>query len=523
MGAEAGVWGTWEELILGGAVMRHGTADWNAVASELRARTLYPFAFTPQACKERYEDLQKRYSGSTAWFDELRKQRVAELKLILAQSEDSIGSLESKIKSLIKSEKVNSSPAGYGSNGTHSPNNETSAGSFTKDTTPTNRSTTSWPCHNHLKMNTPLFSSEDGLDKNSRAKSLTGVDCRPVIVLRKRRGQRSRRDCGRVAEERSVGESDNLGCNNVVLSSNAGKVISGGDGELNEGSWGVEKDELIGIFRCVAETEPASVFRHRMDSQKRARYRKLIKQHVDIGTIKSRIIGKSIKSANELFRDFFLVANNALVFYSRRTREYKSALSLRQLVMREYKQHCMGSNSHRPTSSFIPCNPPVRPRTARPRPQSRALPCKEEKGPIFENGGLDKNPGLEDNKKPGSDINGKKTGFDIDNKKPGFDDKKTGFDIDGKKPGLGDKKTGFDDNRKPSFDIDDKKPGSGDKKTGFDDNRKPGFGIDSKKPGFSDGRLSKDKKGLKRPGKLRRGLVDGQSKNCVKQRKRIRR
>lgn len=56
-------WGTWEELILGGAVLRHGTDDWNVVASELRARTVYPNNFTPEACKARYEDLRKQYSG----------------------------------------------------------------------------------------------------------------------------------------------------------------------------------------------------------------------------------------------------------------------------------------------------------------------------------------------------------------------------------------------------------------------------------------------------------------------------
>lgn len=44
-------WGTWEELILGGAVLRHGTQSWGAVASELRARTLFPYSFTPEVKK----------------------------------------------------------------------------------------------------------------------------------------------------------------------------------------------------------------------------------------------------------------------------------------------------------------------------------------------------------------------------------------------------------------------------------------------------------------------------------------
>ena len=41
-------WGTWEELILGGAVIRHGTQDWNVVASELRTRIVSPYGFTPE-------------------------------------------------------------------------------------------------------------------------------------------------------------------------------------------------------------------------------------------------------------------------------------------------------------------------------------------------------------------------------------------------------------------------------------------------------------------------------------------
>ena len=41
-------WGTWEELVLGSAVLRHGNKDWNVIASELRVRTVYPFSFTPE-------------------------------------------------------------------------------------------------------------------------------------------------------------------------------------------------------------------------------------------------------------------------------------------------------------------------------------------------------------------------------------------------------------------------------------------------------------------------------------------
>ena len=49
MGTEVmGRWGTWEELLLGGAVLRYGTRNWNVVAAELRARTACPYTITPE-------------------------------------------------------------------------------------------------------------------------------------------------------------------------------------------------------------------------------------------------------------------------------------------------------------------------------------------------------------------------------------------------------------------------------------------------------------------------------------------
>ena len=45
-GGGGGGWGTWEELVLGGAVLRHGGAAWAAVADELRTRS--PCAFSPE-------------------------------------------------------------------------------------------------------------------------------------------------------------------------------------------------------------------------------------------------------------------------------------------------------------------------------------------------------------------------------------------------------------------------------------------------------------------------------------------
>ena len=45
-GGVGGGWGTWEELVLGGAVLRHGGAAWATVADELRTRS--PCTFSPE-------------------------------------------------------------------------------------------------------------------------------------------------------------------------------------------------------------------------------------------------------------------------------------------------------------------------------------------------------------------------------------------------------------------------------------------------------------------------------------------
>ncbi|KAM7506117.1 hypothetical protein LguiB_005021 [Lonicera macranthoides] len=391
-------WGTWEELILGGAVLRHGTQDWNVVASELRTRTVSPYGFTPedctqlQACKAKYEALQRRYSGCTAWFEELRKRRVAELKRELEKSEDSIGSLESKLESL-KAEKGIYIHVDYDSSQTESPvhlpktevtessvketsKDGLSAGSFTLD------SCTNWSTGNQIPVAvSPETGAKPEVSENcepNKALSIKNLSETCVVqggTLRKRRGKRKRKGCSREVKEGSIGESDNLDSANAITASLSKETSTSECGQtVRSSSIDGQTNDLIGIFNSVAENKHALCFRRRLDSQKRARYKKIIRQHMDFDTIRSRIANYSIKSSKELFRDLLLLANNALVFYSRRTREYKSALSLRDLVTKAYQQHSKESGNRASSSLFClspMCSPPVRPRSVRPRPCKR--------------------------------------------------------------------------------------------------------------------------------------------------------
>ncbi|KAK7327943.1 hypothetical protein VNO77_22036 [Canavalia gladiata] len=400
MGTEVmGRWGTWEELLLGGAVLRHGTRDWNVVAAELRARTVCPYTFTPEVCKAKYEDLKKRYSGSTAWFEELRKRRVAELKKALELSEDSIGSLKSKLELLKdgKNEKRDDCDIdnGSGSPELHVPSQKLdrvesstketskdglSAGSFTHET----RTNWSPEC-----QQVPAGCVEDMETKPEVSQSMQPANILNVDKLahaiyegsgrsfKKRRGKRKRKDCSRNIKEASVGESDWLDSADVVSwckeSSTSNCEVAKFCG-VNDQDRTLKKDraeDMMKILDSIFETKGASAFRRRLDSQKRGRYKKMIRRHMDFDTIRSRISSQTIKSTIELFRDLLLLTNNALVFYSKSTREYKTALLLRDLVTKKMRESLKGMSSKATPQSNVPIklpvhNPHVKPRSVRP-------------------------------------------------------------------------------------------------------------------------------------------------------------
>ena len=99
----------------------------------------------------------------------------------------------------------------------------------------------------------------------------------------------------------------------------------------------------------------------------------MIRQHMDFDTIRSRISSQTIKSSVELFRDLLLLTNNALVFYSKSTREYKTVLLLRGIVTKKMKETLKGTTSNKVTTQatnfpikLLVHNPHVKPRSVRP-------------------------------------------------------------------------------------------------------------------------------------------------------------
>nr|CAD1819342.1 unnamed protein product [Ananas comosus var. bracteatus] len=182
-------WGTWEELLLGGAVLRHGAAAWDAVAAELRSRTPFPTLFSPQECEVKFAEVQERYCGCDAWYEELRKQRVAELRRELEKSENSIGSLQSKLESL-STGRQSEGEYEYGTSHTESPLPNGNAADVDSSSKELSRD----------RSSAGSFTEEVGKSYTNESKELANGNC----IFRKKRGKRQRRFYT-VVKEGSVG------------------------------------------------------------------------------------------------------------------------------------------------------------------------------------------------------------------------------------------------------------------------------------------------------------------------------
>ncbi|KAJ3705077.1 hypothetical protein LUZ61_008782 [Rhynchospora tenuis] len=296
-------WGSWEELVLGGAVLRHGAAAWNAVAAELRSRTRFPHLFSPQECEAKFAQVQKRYSGSETWFEELRKQRVAELKKELEKSENSIGSLQSKLATL------------------------SSSGTDTTSRTEV------------IGREIDSSCKECQSNSDSVCNSKKCEDTRWHWGVQKKRGRRERkRESAVDSEANSSSHTEKQGSTEVGVTESGGASVKSDDKN-------VMQVDLEVILKKISETKECSLFQKRLESQKKNRYKKMIRRHVDLQILSSKLSKGLISSPKELLRDLLLLANNALVFYPKNSPEFNSAIILRNIACKTLKRILSASSS----------------------------------------------------------------------------------------------------------------------------------------------------------------------------------
>ncbi|MCL7048296.1 hypothetical protein MKW94_018317 [Papaver nudicaule] len=407
-------WGTWEELLLACAVKRHGTNNWESVANEINKNSSSSsnFVVTPHNCKHKYHDLLLRFttgnkdiadSGITDPhnnnIDELRKLRVAELRREVQQYDDSIVSLQLKVKRLkeerdrsLKEEKkkleikpdlvLENTTKEEGDKETETepvrfpspiekPDKPVSGGeSDREDSQSYNESNSSDlkdaknPETEKIAEPVQAVTEEKDVDKPLGENSWNGSS-ETRIPARETRETTELWES--VAESKGDGNGGEEGTkeNSDVQSSaslsrrnrRTRKTSGSSSGEERETEEvspaikqiSVQSEPLVGFLEMVLSHKSGKVFQSRLEGQQTSKYKGLIRQHIDMESIQARLKEGSYSGScsQKFFRDLLLLFNNAIAFYPKHSSESVAATELRELVSKEISSGSSGSSLSR--------------------------------------------------------------------------------------------------------------------------------------------------------------------------------
>ncbi|KAM2056228.1 hypothetical protein ACFX16_029062 [Malus domestica] len=99
----------------------------------------------------------------------------------------------------------------------------------------------------------------------------------------------------------------------------------------------VKSEPLIKVLKIIRSHRLGSVFERRLRSQESERYKSLIRQHMDLHMIQSKL-NKGVYTEDCIrlfFRDLLLLFNNAVVFFRKNSLEHNAAQELRSIVLKE--------------------------------------------------------------------------------------------------------------------------------------------------------------------------------------------
>ncbi|XP_030547363.2 uncharacterized protein DDB_G0283697 [Rhodamnia argentea] len=124
-----------------------------------------------------------------------------------------------------------------------------------------------------------------------------------------------------------------------------------------------ESQPLVDMLKMIRAHKHASVFERRLPLQESEKYRGMVRQHMDLDGIESRLergFYSSSPSSLLFYRDLLLLFNNALVFYPKSSIESLAALDLLRLVSSHFRKNpppASHSLSHSQISSSTPDAP----------------------------------------------------------------------------------------------------------------------------------------------------------------------
>ncbi|GMI97471.1 hypothetical protein like AT3G57980 [Hibiscus trionum] len=360
-------WGTLEELLLVSAVNRHGTKSWDSIALELQSRKLSLFSFTPQLCKDKFSDLKRRFvsltgaDSSSGLVDQLRRIRVEELRREVQQRDVSIVSLELKVKRLVEERERTFKEETDLNDRQNIISPATVAGTTAGGDGSGDLDDRSFNESNSTSQKPELTTSATIIvkDEQNDAGEVVGerkaqVITEPVEPRGEDEADPVRTEKGPVNERLNVEEHDSkkqvsdvqssasLSKKKWCSDSSKGGCSSREEREGDEVSTvkkrgsAVKPDSMVRLLGIIRSHRLGSALDHRQLSQESGRYRNLIRQHMDLQRIESRL-DKGVYSgcSTKFFRDLLLLFNNTIVFHQKSSPESTAAEQLRGLVLKE--------------------------------------------------------------------------------------------------------------------------------------------------------------------------------------------
>ncbi|PRQ54425.1 putative transcription factor MYB-related family [Rosa chinensis] len=357
-GEEVESWGTWEELVLACAVKRHGVKDWESVAMEVQGKTSLPqLHTTAYNCKRKYQDLQRRFHQShddqdpIPWLHHLKDLRLAQLRQDLHRYDVSILSLQLKVKKLEEEEKDDDPKPDLeerdskGRTRTRSEEEEEDdkktpdePDRFKHENQSVNGSNSTCSKtheheegHNHKKSPTEPDPLPAGSAQPSKGRSDSDDDsdkgsCETVAKKRRRqeRGAAASRESGS-SEAQSSASLTRKRRRKLELEDQPDERVLG------------KSQPLAAILQMIRAHQHGSLFQRRLTSQESDKYTNMVRQHVDLETIQTRL-QKDSYSTLTFYRDLLLLLSNAVVFFPKSSTESVAAHQLRRLVLNEMKK-----------------------------------------------------------------------------------------------------------------------------------------------------------------------------------------
>ncbi|KAL6145317.1 hypothetical protein ACLB2K_056005 [Fragaria x ananassa] len=375
-------WTTWEELLLACAVHRYGTQSWDSVAAQLRNRSSNLLHLSPQTCKRKFHDLRLRFShhndaardgdddedaaSPIPWLGQLRQLRLDELRREVHRYDVSIVSLQLKVDRLkevreksdlvrsggdqqirdqpvvpenVAGKKNSGEGRSFDESNTIDPEREIpgtgvelavkaaepvepAAGDVGAVEKSSNAVVVEDSCNgssDSVVKEAPAAGSEkanSGEVRDSVAESKETKECRSSSEVQST-ASLSRKLGPEVKPSEPVepDQEDQSPAMNQVL---------------------VESQPLVEFLGMLRSQKAASFFERRLQSQDTPIYTNMIRQHIDFESVQTRLNAGWYSSCKiKFFRDVLLICKNAVVFFGKRTAEYKAACELQLLVLKE--------------------------------------------------------------------------------------------------------------------------------------------------------------------------------------------